>query len=48
VLINSGRDGRDSSAIADIECQLLVINKTQLNELLRKFPAVRREMKLVA
>jgi CRP-like cAMP-binding protein len=27
VLINSGRDGRDSSAIADVECQLLVINK---------------------
>lgn len=27
VLINQGRDGRDSTAIAETECQLLVITK---------------------
>ena len=48
VLLNQGRDGRDSSAIADVECQLLVISKGQLLDLLRKFPAVKKEMKLVA
>lgn len=48
VLLNQGRDGRDSSAIADVECQLLVISKGQLLDLLRKFAAVKKEMKLVA
>lgn len=48
VLLNGGRDGRDSTAIAETECALLVITKSQLTELLKKFPAVRREMKQVA
>ena len=27
VLLNEGRDGRDSTAQAEVECQLLVITK---------------------
>lgn len=48
VLVNQGKDGRDSTAIAETECQLLVIGKMQLADLLKKHPSVRREMKQVA
>lgn len=48
VLINNGDEGRDSTAIAVTDCQLLVISKKELNELLRKFPSVRKEMKAIA
>lgn len=45
VLLNQGRDGRDSTAIAETECQLLLITKQQILDLLKKFPLVRKEMK---
>lgn len=48
VLCNQGRDGRDTTAIAETECQLLVIKRVQLFDLLKKFPEVRKEMKSVA
>lgn len=48
VLLNQGRDGRDSTAIAETECQLLLITKQQILDLLKKFPLVRKEMKIVA
>lgn len=48
VLLNEGRDGRDSTAIAETECQLLLITKQQILDLLKKFPLVRKEMKIVA
>ena len=48
VLLAGGRVGRDSTAIAETECALLVITKAHLNDLLKKFPVVRREMKKVA
>ena len=48
VLLNQGRDGRDSTAIAERECHLLVITKQQLIDLLKNFPHYRKEMKKVA
>ncbi len=48
VLINNGRNGRDTTAIAETECQLLVLTKYYLFDILKKFPAYRKEMKQVA
>lgn len=48
VLINQGKDGRDGTAQAEIECQLLVITKKELNNLLRRFNSIKKEMKKVA
>lgn len=42
------RNARDSSAIAEIECQLLVITRKELFDILRRFKKIGLEMKEVA
>ena len=42
ILINNGRDGRDSTAIAQTDCTLLVLTKVLISKLLRKFPRIKR------
>lgn len=48
VLLNNGKNGRDTTSIAETECQLLVLTKFFLVDILKKFPVYRREMKQVA
>ena len=48
VLVNEGSDGRDGTAEADTESQLLVLNRKDLKMLLDKFMKVGVEMTKVA
>ena len=48
VLINRGKDGRESTAVAETECDLEVINRQNMMKVLRKFPEIKNEMKEVA
>ena len=48
VILNQGSDVRRTMAIANEECQLLVITRNQIMELLREFVHVFKEMKIVA
>jgi len=48
VLLNHGKDGRDSTAIADEEAQLFYITKKELDKILKEFELVKREMTKVA
>lgn len=48
VLLNQGREGRLAIAMAMQECQLLVITKSEMKVLLKKWPQYRKEMKMIA
>ena len=48
VILNHGRDVRKSMAVAKVESLLLVITKKQIEELLRNFSSIHKEMKAVA
>ena len=37
VLLNQAREGRDLTAIAETECQLFLITKQQISDLLKSF-----------
>jgi CRP-like cAMP-binding protein len=48
VFTNKSEPNRDSTSVAVCDCQLLVINIDQLNDVLKVFPAVKKDMKLLA
>ena len=48
VLLNQGRDGRMAMAIAMTDCYLLVVTRAEMIKLLKQYPKVKKEMKLVA
>jgi CRP-like cAMP-binding protein len=48
VMLDGGRGGRDSTSIAMKNCDLMVIRKKPLEDLLLKFPVYRRQMKATA
>ena len=48
ILIDNGRNGRDSTAIAQTDVTLLVVTKVQIQKILKKFPRVRRLMMQMA
>ena len=48
IFVSEDRNVRDSTAIAEVECQLLVITRKELLEILRRFKKVQQEMKEVA
>jgi len=48
VIVNQGRDGRESTARAEIDCMLQVITREKLMHLLKKYPEVKREVKSTA
>lgn len=48
ILIDNGRDGRDSTSIAQIDCTLLVLTKLNIGGIMKKFPKVKRQMRQLA
>ena len=48
ILIDNGRDGRDSTSIGQADCTLLVLTKVQIQKLLKKFPKEKRQMRQMA
>lgn len=45
ILLDNGRDGRDSTSVAQTDAVLLVLAKLSLSRILKKFPKVKRQMK---
>ena len=48
VLAGDGKASRDGTAIADCECHLLVINRKDLNSILKHFKKIKEDMVKVA
>ena len=48
IFINEDRNQRDCTAMAETECQLLVITRKELTEILKRFKKVHAEMKEIA
>mmetsp|Transcript_3992 Transcript_3992/g.6008 ORF Transcript_3992/g.6008 Transcript_3992/m.6008 type:complete len:84 (+) Transcript_3992:2790-3041(+) len=48
ILMNNGRNGRDSTAVAQTDCSLLVVTKLLIQRMIRKFPKVKKQMKQMA
>ena len=48
VLLNQGRDGRESTARAMMDCMLQVITREKLLYILKKFPIIKQEMRSIA
>jgi CRP-like cAMP-binding protein len=48
IFISDDRNSRDCTAIAETECQLLVITRKELIEILKRFRKVATEMREIA